>query len=181
MTPQARPPTPPPYPQGSGTEVIRNTEDMLGTIRRLWLHVAWADHLLLEALEASPPAPAESLREYAHILGADEIWLARLEGRSATAPVWPKMELPQLRRVVQELHAAYGRYLAALDGDRLLDQVSYTTSAGLAYSTPAQDILLHVALHAHYHRGKVNLLLRQAGLAPAPADYIAFIRGAPAA
>ena len=36
MTPQARPPTPPAYPEGSGTEVIRNTEDMLGTNRRLW-------------------------------------------------------------------------------------------------------------------------------------------------
>ncbi|MFQ5740386.1 MAG: DinB family protein [Acidobacteriota bacterium] len=32
-----------------------------------------------------------------------------------------------------------------------------------------------------YHRGKVNLLLRQAGHAPAATDFIAFVRGAPAA
>lgn len=69
------------------------------------------------------------------------------------------MNLPQLRRFAQELHAAYSRYLAAL----------------------REEQLLHVALHAQYHRGKVNVLLRHAELAPAATDYIAFIRGAPAA
>ena len=59
--------------------------------------------------------------------------------------------------------------------------VAYTTSAGKSFANTVKDILLHVAMHAQYHRGKINLLLRQAGLEPAPADYIAFIRGAPAA
>jgi uncharacterized damage-inducible protein DinB len=36
-------------------------------------------------------------------------------------------------------------------------------------------------LHGQYHRGKINLLLRQAGLAPAPVDFISFVRGVPAA
>ena len=38
-----------------------------------------------------------------------------------------------------------------------------------------------MALHGQYHRGKVNLLLRQGGHAPAPVDYVAFVRGVPAA
>jgi hypothetical protein len=38
-----------------------------------------------------------------------------------------------------------------------------------------------VVLHGQYHRGKVNLLLRQEGEQPAPTDYIAFVRGVPAA
>jgi len=154
---------------------------MLQTIRRLWDHLAWADDRLLKALEAGPPPPAESLREYAHILGAGETWIARLEGRPATVPVWPQLDLPQLRRFAAELHAAYSRYLAALDEVRLLGEAAYTTTDGTAYSTPVQDILLQVALHAQYHRGKVNLLLRHAGLAPAATDYITFVRSAPAA
>lgn len=36
-------------------------------------------------------------------------------------------------------------------------------------------------MHGQYHRGKVNLLLRQADRTPAPTDYIAFVRGVPAA
>jgi uncharacterized damage-inducible protein DinB len=154
---------------------------MLAAIRRLWEHLAWADDLLLQALEAGPLAPAETLREYAHILGADEIWLARLEQRPATAAVWPSWELAQLRHYAGDLHAAFARYLTALDDPGLSHQVAYTTTTGQAFETSVQDILVHVALHAQYHRGKINLLLRQAGLTPAPTDYISFLRSVPAA
>ena len=41
--------------------------------------------------------------------------------------------------------------------------------------------MMHVALHGQYHRGKVNLLLRQEGLPPVPPDFIAWVRGVPAA
>jgi len=59
--------------------------------------------------------------------------------------------------------------------------VTYTNSAKREFSTALGDILVHVALHGQYHRGKVNLLLRENGLEPVPADFIAFVRGAPAA
>jgi uncharacterized damage-inducible protein DinB len=127
------------------------------------------------------PALADALREYAHILGADEVWLARLEGRQPSTEVWPAMDLPTLRSFASALHTAWSRYLARIDDPALPRQVSYTNSAGQSFQTPVQEILLHVALHAHYHRGKVNLLLRQAGMAPAPVDYIGFVRGVPAA
>ncbi len=154
---------------------------MLAAIRRLRDHLAWADDRLLTALAAGSSPPAEALREYAHILGADEVWLARLEQRAPATPVWPGLDLPQLRTLADEVHAGYSRYLAALDEADLMREVSYRNSAGQSFRTPVQDILLHVALHAQYHRGKVNLLLREAGLEPMPTDYIAFVRGAPAA
>jgi uncharacterized damage-inducible protein DinB len=154
---------------------------MLAAIRRLRDHLAWADERLLTALAAGSPPPVEAVREYAHILGADEVWLARLEQRTAATPVWPDPDLAQLRTLAGELHAGYSRYLAGLDEADLQRDVAYRNSAGQSFHTPVQDILLHVALHAQYHRGKVNLLLREAGLAPVPTDYIAFVRGAPAA
>lgn len=154
---------------------------MLIEIRRLWAHLAWADALLLEALAAAPTHPAEALREYAHILGADEVWLARVEQRSPTAPVWPQVALEEIRTLAADIHAGYARYFAALDRRELARVVSYTNSAGDSFQNTVQDILLQVALHAQYHRGKINLLLRQAGMTPAPTDYIAFARGAPAA
>jgi uncharacterized damage-inducible protein DinB len=150
-------------------------------IRRLWQHVVWADGVLLEALESASPVPAECLREYAHILGADEIWLARIEGRAPRAPVWPAPEIGEVRGLTALVHGSYARYLAALDHQELERSASYTNSAGIAFETVVADILVHVVLHAQYHRGKINLLLRQAGLAPAPTDYIAFVRGAAAA
>ena len=44
-----------------------------------------------------------------------------------------------------------------------------------------EDMLLQVVLHGCYHRGQVALVVRGAGAEPSPTDYIAFVRGAPAA
>jgi uncharacterized damage-inducible protein DinB len=150
---------------------------MLETIRQLREHLVWADTRLLDALEAAAPPPDEALREYAHVLGAGETWLSRLEGRAATLTVWPEIELPLMRLVAAELHAGYTRYLADLDASGLEREVAYTTSDGRAFSTRVHDILLQVALHAQYHRGKINLLMRQAGQSPVQADYISYVRG----
>jgi uncharacterized damage-inducible protein DinB len=154
---------------------------MLRTLGLLYAHLAWADGRLLDALDAPDAAPPEALRELGHVLGADEIWLSRLEGRSARAPVWPELDRAGLRRLTETVHAGYSAYLATLDVASLDRSTTYTTSDGRTFSNASGEILLHVALHAQYHRGKVNLLLRQAGLAPAPIDYIAYVRGAPAA
>ena len=79
------------------------------------------------------------------------------------------------------LHQGYRGFLQELDGPALERVVAYTNTAGLSFENSIQDILLHVALHGQYHRGKVNLILRQAGHSPAPTDYIAYVRGTAAA
>jgi len=151
---------------------------MLATVRKLWAHIAWAAEVLLRALEAGTPSP-EILREYAHILGADEIWLARLEQRASRTPVWPILPLEEVKTLAQTLRQDYRTFLATLNQQRLDQVIGYTNTAGKAFENSIRDILIHVALHAQYHRGKVNLLLRQAGMAPASTDYIAFLRAVP--
>jgi uncharacterized damage-inducible protein DinB len=153
----------------------------LEQLRRLWAHAEWADGLLLAALERQPNPPAEALREYAHILGAEETGLARLEGRAARVAVWPEVAPEAVGELARAVRAGYSAYLTSLAEAELDRGVAYVNSAGLAFTTPAVDILLQVMLHGQYHRGKINLLLRQAGLAPAPVDFISFVRGVPAA
>lgn len=153
---------------------------MLPTITKLWAHLAWADGILLDALRAGPSSEA-AVREYAHILGAEEVWLARMEQRPSRTPVWPEVPVEQLESLAGMVHGGYRKFLGGLDGAALDRVVAYTNSAGLSFENSIQDILLHVALHGQYHRGKVNLLLRQTGQPPAPTDYIAYVRGAAAA
>jgi uncharacterized damage-inducible protein DinB len=148
---------------------------MLATLRKLWAHLAWADETLLRALEAGMPSP-DSVREYGHILGADEIWLARLEHRAPRISVWPSLTLDELRPMAVTVHEGYRAYFDTLNEEMLARVLAYTNTAGKSFENPVGDILLHVSLHAQYHRGKVNLLLRQAGLVPASTDYIVFIR-----
>ena len=80
-----------------------------------------------------------------------------------------------------QMHTGYADFLSRCNLEDAARVVTYTNSTGRAFTSTVQEILTHVALHAQYHRGKVNLLLRQAGIEPAPADYIAWVRGVPAA
>ena len=157
------------------------TVEAIGYLRRLAEHCLAADAALADSLRAAPSVPDAVLREYAHILGSEENWLARLEGRTARAGIWPSgwlSEVLQLRGTVAE---SFRAYLASLRDADLERMIGYRNSAGLTFSTSIGDILFHVMLHGQYHRGKVNLLLRQGGLPPVPTDYIAFVRGVPAA
>ena len=154
---------------------------MLTQIQQLWRHCVWADDKILAALRGSQHAVPDAVREYAHIIGAEEVWLARIEGRAARAPVWPAFDVVTAAELSTAVMQGYDAYLHRIDESELSRNAEYVNSAGRAFSTPVGDILLHVALHGQYHRGKVNLLLRQSGAEPAPTDYIAFVRGVPAA
>ncbi len=147
--------------------------DLLHHLNRLWEHRTWADEALFGVLQ--PHQELESAwREYAHVLAAEEIWLARLEQRSATASVWPILSSSEISELRGHLTAAYATYLGKLEESSLSETVQYTNSAGATFATAIGDILLHVALHGQYHRGKINLLLRQGDCSPVSVDYIGF-------
>jgi uncharacterized damage-inducible protein DinB len=149
-------------------------------IQRMFDHMAWADELIAAALVGGT-APADAVREFAHITGVEENWLSRVEQRAPGAPIWPDLDpvaaIDLGRRTVSGFRA-----LIQSQTDATLDEPArYKNSLGQEFTTPLADILVHVALHGQYHRGKVNQILRQAGRDPAPADFISFVRGVPAA
>ncbi len=149
-------------------------------LQRLADHCLAADAALAESLRAAA-ASSSIVREYAHILGAEETWLARIEGRAPRAAIWPAGPLDEVLALRAEVTESFRAFVSTLRNADLERMVEYRNSAGIAFSTGVADILFHVMLHGQYHRGKVNLMLRQSGLAPVPADYIAFVRGVPAA
>ena len=150
-------------------------------LRRLIEHLEWADTAALGALRASAASDTRALTIYSHVLGAESVWLDRLLRRPARYAVWPALEPAAAAALAESLRAEYIAYLDGLTAEALDAPVSYVNSAGVAFDTPAEDILLQVFLHGQYHRGKINLMLRQAHDEPVPTDYIAFARGVPAA
>ncbi|HEX9896020.1 MAG TPA: DinB family protein [Gemmatimonadales bacterium] len=154
----------------------------LEVLRRLFAHLRWADRQVLEALGHAPGTHAgRALALYAHVLGAEHVWLARLQQEPATVAVWPAFTLAECAVLAEQTHAALDGYLAHLSEAALTDEVGYVNSAGQSFRSSVEDILLHVALHGSYHRGQVALLVRDGGGTPAPTDFIGFVRGAPAA
>ena len=149
---------------------------MIEQLRRMGAHGTWADARLLAAAEAAAGDITDVLRELAHVRGAQETWLARIEGRPATLPVWPSLTLSELARVGPPLDAQLDRTLSALTPSGLEAQVSYVTGAGQTFRTPLADILLHLLLHGQYHRGKANAALRAIDAAAVGGDYIAWQR-----
>lgn len=154
---------------------------MLEKIRHLWEHLLWADVRLFEALPPQESPAGAVHREFAHLIAAQEIWLARLQNRQPHTEVWPAPDRAALGQLMNRTHAAFSDYLCQLDDGDLQAEIRYSNSAGERFSNTVSDILLHIALHSQYHRGKINLLLRQGGYAPVGVDYVAFVRGVPAA
>jgi len=148
---------------------------------RLLLHWRWAGERVLEAMERGDGVRPDAIELLSHVIGTEETWLARLQGRPPEAPVWPVWTLAECGRWQSRVHDACARFTAALDADDLAGAVTYTNSAGRTFTSEVRDILVHVALHGTYHRGQIAAALRRAGREPAPTDYIAFRRGAPAA
>jgi uncharacterized damage-inducible protein DinB len=153
-------------------------------LTRLYDHLAWADAAARVALLAMPPGSAEATRAlslYAHVAGAEHVWLARLLERPAEHPVWPELDLDHASELAARSAAALRAFMDSLDANGLAREVRYTNSAGREFHSRVDDILVHVALHGAYHRGQIAMLTRQSGSEPASTDYIAFVRGAPAA
>lgn len=154
---------------------------MLDHLTKLFDHMEWADARVLEGLRAQPGCDVRALEIYAHVLGAEHVWLTRLQERPTREAVWPVLSLERAAALAEENAAGYRAVLAGLTREEARRAVSYRNSAGQAFRSAIEDILLHVALHGTYHRGQVALLVRAAGGTPVPTDYIAYVRGAPAA
>lgn len=157
------------------------TPPHLRTLLRLLAHVAWADRRVGQALEAAGSPEPTTLELYAHVLGAESVWLARLRGAAPTVAVWPALSLQECHALAEELQLGYREFLWPLPQVELQRLVTYRNSAGEQFQTTVEDIVLHVCLHGSYHRGQIASRLRAAGTAPVPTDFIALVRGAAAA
>ena len=143
---------------------------------RLFDHFEWADRRALQALRTVDPPPEDAVRIFAHILGSEETWLSRLEGRAPTLAVWPEMDLAECERRASEVSGHLHRWVRDVSGPRLNDVIRYRTSTGNEFETRVVDILSHVCLHGAYHRGQIALLVRRAGGEPVATDLVVFAR-----
>jgi len=111
----------------------------------------------------------------AHIVAAEQLWLARILQRESPLPVWPQLSIDRCEQLVRELAQSWKDYLAA--GSDLLEQtVAYKNSKGEPWTSALQDILTHVFMHSAYHRGQIAADMRQSGHTPAYTDFIHSVR-----
>ena len=150
----------------------------MSSLARRFAYNAWANRECLRSLRSQPGAvPDRAVALIAHIVAAERIWLGRLGQADDTGhPVWPSFTLDESDAGLADLARAWPALLACYVPDGLDRAVAYTNSRGESYTSTAADIVEHVLLHAHYHRGQIAALLGGAGLTPATTDFILWVR-----
>lgn len=151
---------------------------MKAHLERMIRWMAWADRRVMEALRSQPGNRGESLPLLAHLLAAEHIWLARLNGREPVHPVWPQLDLAECEKLADENAAGYAGLIRQTDEAGLQAAVRYRNSQGEEFRTAAIDILTQVLSHGAYHRGQVVRELKENGGRAASTDYITFVRSA---
>jgi uncharacterized damage-inducible protein DinB len=150
--------------------------DMMEHLRRLFDYDAWANREVLAALKATAQPPARSVKFMAHILSAELLWLQRLQQQTQSLPVWPEFTLAECESHAAELALLWRNYLGHLTSAGLEKSIFYVNSKGERWASKRQDILLHVVMHAVYHRGQIATDMRAAGLTPSYTDFIHCVR-----
>jgi uncharacterized damage-inducible protein DinB len=148
---------------------------------KLVTHLAWADDRVLASLRSATTPDASCLELFAHVLATEHVWVARLKGATPRHPTWPPLSLEQCAELVQTNQRDLTAYVANLTPQDLTRGITYTNSAGETFTSSVEDMLLQLFLHSTYHRGQIAWALRRGGGVPMPTDYIALVRGSPAA
>jgi uncharacterized damage-inducible protein DinB len=147
---------------------------MASLLDKLFAHMWWAHDALTDELRRAAPDP-ETLRLLAHVVAAEHLWLSRIDAQPARVAVWPSLSLDEIVVLERENRGRFEELLKRRDDTRE-QRIRYRNSAGNAFDNSVGEILTHVALHGHYHRGQIARAMRASGREPVYTDYIGFVR-----
>lgn len=147
---------------------------MSDLLRDLYAHMWWAHDALTDELTRAAADP-ETHRLLAHVVAAEHLWLSRIDGQKPRVAVWPTLSPEEITALERENRERFQELLERRDDTRE-QRIRYRNSAGNAFENSVGDILTHVALHGHYHRGQIAKSMRASGREPVYTDYIGFVR-----
>jgi uncharacterized damage-inducible protein DinB len=155
--------------------------------RRHFEYDEWANARYLDVLAQLSPAALRAerissfpslLATFAHLVGAEWIWLQRWLGDSpSAAPEWMgDPELQDLRSRLSDVEQRRAAYVRGLSDEDLARPVEYAMMNGTPRSNPLDALVLHVVNHSTFHRGQLATLLRQAEAVPPATDFVMYVR-----
>lgn len=144
-----------------GTELIRGLYD----------YHRWANHRLFDVAAGLGEAVTRDMGKhwsvptvkgmFAHIYGADSIWLTRWRGMSP--PRIPGdadfATLADLRQAWDRLEAEQRVFVEGLTEADLARPVTYKNTQGAQFAVALGPLLQHVANHATHHRSEIATMI----------------------
>ncbi len=140
-------------------------------------HLNWANQCILKTLQSKEYENQEVSRLFSHILLAEKVWITRLNGLDSSGlPIWSDVNIDECSELVKQNEESFREFLINLKNSDLDKLIIYTNSKGQEFKSTIEEILTHIALHGQYHRGQINIRLRDLGFEPVHLDFITFVR-----
>jgi len=157
----------------------------LAFVRPLYTHMEWADALVWQRILATPAAASDEKLHalLLHIHMVQHAFLAIWKADAFDyAELSKERDLPALLQWARDAHLKIKAHVDGLEdahldadlklpwSDRLVKALGRT-----AAPTTLGETMLQVPMHSLYHRGQVNLRLRELGGDPPLVDFIAWL------
>lgn len=137
----------------------------------------WANEQIINALQSMQEIPDKALQIVSHILASQDVWFERIQGtHDWNISFWDTYSIAEcmvLSKQSTQNWLRLFRNIKEKDFDKI---ITYKNSKGNKYETSLIQIITHVINHSTYHRGQINILLRQHNIEPVPTDYIFYTR-----
>ncbi|MDP1832652.1 MAG: DinB family protein [Geothrix sp.] len=149
---------------------------MIGPLKDLLGHQAWADARFFRAWEASGALDDADLRTRTeHLVSVQEAFLQVLKGDEVAVPEQPLPGFQDLKARCEAGHQVFKALGRGLDDASLARTVRVPWFPDPPCVVSVSDALLQVCLHTQHHRGQNMTRLKALGAAPRNVDYIIWL------
>lgn len=149
---------------------------MIGPLKDLLGHHAWADAMFFRAWERSALLEDEELRTRTdHLVTTQEAFLKVLKGDPVLFPERPLPDFKALKRRCEAGHHVFKALGHGLDAESLARTVRVPWFPDPPCVVSVSDALLQVCLHSQHHRGQNMARLKALGAAPKNVDYLIWL------
>ncbi len=149
---------------------------MIGPLKDLLSHQAWADAVFFHAWESSGALEDLDLRSrMEHSVSTTEAFLQVLKGDAVVLPDRPLPDFPALKARCEAGHQVLSALGRGLDEASLAKAIRIPWFPDPPCVVPVSDALLQVCLHSQHHRGQCMTRLKAMGAAAKNVDYIIWL------
>ena len=136
----------------------------------------WANKLYLETFSNNVSTPDNCLKMMSHIIGAEVIWLQRINAKAITLSAFEPKTAEVLIAMNTDLTEKWVQKIAEIREKSNPMNINYKNLEGVDFSSTFEDILIHICNHGTYHRAQIAQELKMAGIKPPSTDFIIFSR-----
>lgn len=149
---------------------------MIGPLKDLLGHQAWADAVFFRVWQGSEVADDEELRVRTdHLVSTQEAFLKVLKGDTVIPPDHPPSDIQVLKSRCEAAHQVFKALGHGLDETALARRVRVPWFPDPPCLVSVSDVLLQVCLHTQHHRGQNMARLKALGAGPKNVDYIIWL------